>query len=169
MARKYFLTNTSSDLGGGSPFNNTLEYYLSGSSSSQTISLGNGASTTAYGYTLAAEPGVAGGTGDYEVTINVSSSNNSIFARVSVTRVNSSGTAQSTSSETAEQAVNSTGVITFNLSSVNLGTFAAGDRLRVNYIFRNSAAHSSNSCGILLNDDTVYVTAPFRTRYSMTS
>jgi hypothetical protein len=58
---------------------------------------------------------------------------------VEIARINSSGTVQGSTFTSAEQSLGTTGVKTFTFTSANLGTWTTGDRLRVSYIFRNTA------------------------------
>jgi hypothetical protein len=63
-----------------------------------------------------------------------------IFARMVLARVDAAGVVQATSALPAEQQMNSGGLKTFAFAGLNLGTWNAGDRLRVEYRLRNSDA-----------------------------
>jgi hypothetical protein len=137
MTTLYYLSATNSDLSGGADFNKKL--VASGETSgSQTLSFGNSESRTSYGFTEPGNPSVLGKTGNYTITVNIPTTNAQGRLAISLSRVNSAGTAQSTSSSTSEQTTNSA-TLTFSLTSINLGTWSPGDRLRVNYEFRNNS------------------------------
>jgi hypothetical protein len=125
---------------------------------SSDIATGNisaGASTNVYFFTDDPAPGADGATGDYSVVLRFSTGNAQIQASVALARVDSSGAQQTTTALSAEQASNA-GPLTFGFTAENLGTWAAGDRLRVRVQLRNQ--HSMNqSCTLAVNtsDDTI--------------
>src|SRR5207245_11571874 len=79
-------------------------------------------------------------TANYTVELNVPVANANILLSTAVARVTSVGVLQTLSGFAAEQSAGSTGIKTFSLTSVNLGTWSSGDRLKVYYRFRNTAA-----------------------------
>src|SRR5207247_2445959 len=97
-----------------------------------------------FGFTRAGQPGVSGITGNYIVEMNVTVANANILLSTAVARVNSVGVLQTLSGFAAEQSAGSTGVKTFSLTSVNLGTWCSGDRLKVYCGFRNAAARGQS-------------------------
>jgi hypothetical protein len=129
-----------------------------------------GAAEDSRAFTPAGVPGTQGVTGTYTVKVNVTTSATNVSMSVAVARVNSAGTQQSTSSFTPTQSLGSTGVKTFttNLTNVNLGTWAAGDRLRVTYRFTNS--HNSQTRTVVLQTGTTNteVMAPWAAPASLT-
>jgi hypothetical protein len=80
---------------------------------------------------------------------------------VTLHRVNSAGTIQTSSSLSAEQTATA-GVKTFTFSSQSLGTWASGDRLRVDYRYRN-AAHGGQSFDAAHGGTDNEVVAPWDT------
>jgi hypothetical protein len=142
----YFLSNTDSDQTGGLDFNKAL---VSSSPAIGTISFSVNTNTTetSFAWTPAGLPGLLGITGSYTVRVVVSTANNNGRLAISLSRVNSAGVVQTTSTATAEQTT-SAGTLTFSLGSVNLGTWAAGDRLRVNYVFRNASTMTAITLAI---------------------
>ena len=159
MATTYIWTNNNSDLTGGADWTRALE--VGGTAGSATFSIANNSTETSLGFTVADDPSTAGGSGaqNYTVKLNVTSGTTVILCKVSVARVDSSGTVQSTSSETSEQTM-SAGSKTFSITSADLGTFATGDRLRVNYIFRSSQT-MGGAASITLNGTGNEVDAPW--------
>jgi len=136
MSTLYYLSADNSDLSGGADFNKKL--VTSGETSgTQSLSFTANQAKTSYGFTEPGLPGTLGQTGNYTVTVNIPTTNAQGRLAISLSRVNSAGTVQSTSASTAEQTTNSA-TLTFSLTSINLGTWSAGDRLRVNYEFRNN-------------------------------
>jgi hypothetical protein len=136
MPTTYYLSAIDSDLSGGWSINKKL---LPSTESASTAILSARKSKTeeSYAFTEPNIPSTGGTTGDYSIEINVTVGSTDIYLSVSVSRINSLGAVQSTSSTTSEQQATA-GVKTFNLSSVDLGTWASGDRLRVNYYHRNA-------------------------------
>jgi hypothetical protein len=133
----YYLSADNSDLSGGADFSKKL--VESGpSSGTQTLSFSGSQAKTSYGFTEPTLPGADGVTGDYEIIVSFPTTNAQGRLAISLSRVNSAGTVQSTSSSTAEQTTGASSR-TFNLTGVNLGTWASGDRLRVNFEFRNNS------------------------------
>src|SRR5213594_3058095 len=132
----YAFNMTNSDLTGGADFNKEIGDYIA--DFSMTVSVAPNATEDSFGYTKAGVPGAAGVTGDYYINNYVTTANSNIMFSVAVARVNSSGVQQgSPSSFTAEQAM-SLGQKYFTFTGQSLGTWSAGDRLRVTYRFRNT-------------------------------
>lgn len=166
MPTTYHLNDSTSDLGGGADFNRELITSF-GSSSGLAFSVANSSTEDSYGYTQAGIPGATGVTGNYSIVVSFSAASSAIQLSVAVARVNSAGVQQAISSFTAEQTT-TTGQMFFNggvLNSVNLGTWAAGDRLRVVFRFRSTNAHGgAASVTMLFNGagDT-FMSAPWDT------
>lgn len=142
----YVLSGANSDLTGGADFSKAL--VLTGATSTTiSFSVATNTTETSYAWTPSGDPGTIGITGTYTVKVNITTGSNNGRLAISLSRVNSAGTAQSTSTATAEQTT-SAGTLTFTLTSINLGTWASGDRLRVNYAFRNVSTMSTISLGV---------------------
>src|SRR5213592_3788158 len=139
----YVLRSTNSDLSGGLDFNRELNPGTE-TAGSIAVSVAAGATEYSFGFTRAGQPGVSGITGNYIVEMNVTVANANILLSTAVARVNSVGVLQTLSGFAAEQSAGSTGVKTFSLTSVNLGTWSSGDRLKVYYRFRNTAASAQS-------------------------
>jgi len=90
-----------------------------------------------YMFTATGVPGVNGANGDYQLILRMLVGNSNVKLSFQVHRVNSSGTVQASSSTTAEQLSSAGPILLFSLASVNLGTWAAGDRIRVDIIAHN--------------------------------
>lgn len=139
MAQTFYFTATDSDLTGGADFNAAL-LTSPGSASSATVTVAHSSTETSYGFTASGVPGANGASGDYTVEVNVTTADANITINTAVARVNSSGTVQSgpVNSNGGAQSAGSVGVKTFSFTSPNLGTWSAGDRLRVSYIFTST-------------------------------
>jgi len=159
MPTSYYMSYTDSDLSGGLDFNKKL---LTSTEATNSISpsIDQASTEDSYGYTEPNVPSTGGTTGDYSVKINVTTGDTDIYCSIAVARVNSSGVQQSISSFTSEQQCTA-GVKTFNLSSVNLGTWNSGDRLRVVYRLRNAKAHGSQAITMQTGDANTEVSAPW--------
>ena len=161
MPTTYRRTDTTSDLGGGQDFNKAILLPGSDASGPQTVSLGNGETRTSYGFTAPGVPGSTGITGTYTVEMNVASGNSNVALAVRLHRVNSAGTVQSSSALSAEQTATA-GVKTFTFTNQALGTWASGNRLRVDYQYRNTA-HGGQSFDAAHGGVNNEVIAPWNT------
>jgi len=107
------------------------------------------------------DPSTDGTTGTHVVTVPISGGNTALQLSVQVVRTNSAGTAQTSSSFTAEQQA-SAGTKTFTLTSINLGTWASGDRYRVVLRWRNTNAHGgTQSATISIGESGARSEAPW--------
>jgi hypothetical protein len=162
MPTSYFLSSTDSDLIGGGDFTKLLDD-TAAARSTLAFTVANEATETSHGVTDVGVPSADGGSGSqsWTVKVDVDVGSTSIFCSVRVTRINAAGSQQAISAATAEQQCTA-GVKTFTLSLVDLGTWAAGDRLRVLYLFRSSNAHGG-AAGITIGLNTAdsEVTAPW--------
>lgn len=130
-------------------------------SANQNVDVGGGGATAnGYAFTQPGIPGVDGATGNYIVELDLPTSHANIAISVAVARVNSSGTQQAISAFTAEQ-TGVSGVSIYNLAAVNLGVWAAGDRLRVTCRFRNTNTMNIRSVTIAHGSLNNEVTTPF--------
>jgi hypothetical protein len=161
MARRYFLTDLTSDLSGGAQ----NEYILPAPNSTGTLSetVASLATDTIFTFTPALHPNQVGAlTGTYTQIINVTTANSNLRLSVRLHRINSTGTIQTSGTASAEQTPNPTGTYTFTFTSISLGTWTATDRLRVDFIIRNTA-HSNQTMAIGFSN--TYITTPFNARY----
>jgi hypothetical protein len=152
-----YVSAAASDLAGGADFNYTIlgRYRtptgfaaVPEAAAVDTIFLAAGETRISYAFTPPGVPGLDGiNASPYVATFTVGGIQDTlIFARMVLSRVNAAGVVQGTSALPTEQRMNSGGIKTFTLSAANvasLGTWAAGDRLRVEYRFRNSGAGAS--------------------------
>lgn len=165
MARRYFATTNNSDLTGGADFNRELEYTITGAATALSVTINNASTETSRCYTDPLHPGTKGSvTGDYTVSIFCSTLNASISATVTLHRINSTGTIQTSSSASSSVLFDTTGAKVFTFTGLSLGTFTSTDRLRVDFNFANSSAHTNQSFGVRFNDPDTYVLTPFAVR-----
>jgi hypothetical protein len=139
VATTYFETNTASDLNANTvsapATSRKLLQAAPGSASSLTITTTSTTVVLCCFFTEPADPDTAGGSGSrsYTVKINVTTANlNQSAMTVQMNRVNSAGTVQTTGSLTGSLDPGTTGVKTTTFST-DLGTFAAGDRMRMDF------------------------------------
>src|SRR3989449_5151339 len=138
----YAMNMTDSDLTvAGADFNKELDVYTG--DISIPVSVAANATEYSYGFTKVGVPGAAGVTGDYIVRFTVTSAgaNSNIWLSAAVDRVNSAGVMQNTSGFPTELQGTS-GSKDFTFTGPSLGTWSAGDRLRVSYRFRNTVGTS---------------------------
>jgi len=157
----YYLSNTDSDLSGGADFNKVLATVTEAASS---ISAEIAASTTetSYAWTRSDFPNNADWeTGSITVEVDVTVANTKLLINVSASRVNSSGAVQETSDNPAlgEQEC-SLGLHTYLIPIKDWAAGNATDRIRINYIIRNSFSHGAQSTTIETGTtDTEVITA----------
>jgi hypothetical protein len=139
----YFFTGDNSDL---SVPGDNFDAVMSpdhGTDGNWVITVANGASESDYFYSEVGDPGVDGSTGTTTVYLNLSATDADLGMFVTLARVNSSGTVQSGSLESAEQSGAASRIFTF--SSLNLGTWNAGDRFRLQLRCFGNQAHGNSS------------------------
>lgn len=159
------MTTNNSDLSGGADFNRKLEYRFTGAATALSVSIAAASTEVSRCFTEPLHPGTGGSvTGNYTVSVFCSTSNANITGTATLHRINSSGTIQTSSAASSSVSFSTTGAKTFSFTSLNLGTFAKTDRLRVDLSFTNSASHSASSFGIRFNDPDSDVVTPFRVR-----
>ena len=150
---KYYLKALTSDLTGGADFSREISTPTE-TAGSITVSVANSSTETSYGFTKAHKPSnAAWETGGVTVLVNVTTAHADMFLSIQVDRINSSGTVQESSTATAEQNINSTGVKTFNVSSTNWTAGSCDDRMRVRYIFR-SAKSTGPAASVVIETGT---------------
>jgi hypothetical protein len=114
-------------------------------------------------YTDVGVPGASGATGDYYgyITWGTGASVTGLTATVTLNRVNSSGTVQSSSSAAS---IATTGAkLAFSFTSLNLGTWASGDRLRIDIKATNTSTMTAGTMALAVNDGTSSITVPWDT------
>ena len=93
----------------------------------------------------------------------MTTANNNHFLSIVLNRVNSAGTIQSSSTASTENNITTTGIKTFTFTNLDLGNWTSGDRLRVDYRFRNSAMNNQTSA-IGVDDPDTNIITPFIVR-----
>jgi hypothetical protein len=157
----YTLRPTDSDLTGGADFSKDLKVGPV-EREGLAVTIAASATETSYGFSAAGLPGTGGDNGTYTITVNVLVANANIALDVKVRRVNSAGVVQATSALAGSQTLSAPGVKTYSINT-SLGTWAAGDRLRVDYEFTN-AAGSSQAVTIELGGLDTAVLTPWASR-----
>jgi hypothetical protein len=145
VSTTYILTTVNSDLGGGADFSRALSLTTS-TNATLAISVAASATEISYGFTPPDVPGTLGNTsGTFTFAVNITAANSTTALSISLSRVSATGAVLATSAATAETTLGATGVKSFTLVNPALGTWSAGERLRVNYIFRrtNTSAGST--------------------------
>lgn len=161
MATTYFLTLTASDCTGGVDFTNTADE-TAPSANTLTYTVPNGNTQDDHGVTLVGNPSTEGGSGSrtYTAVVVIATGNADLQVSAAVRRINSSCTTQSTSSFATEE-VAANGIHTFVLTSVDLGTFASGDRLILIVRMRDTSAHGNESITLTVSSIGTRVEAPW--------
>jgi len=163
MAVTYYLSAIDSDLTGGADFNKLLSRNTE-TAGTITSSIAQAATETSYAFTAIGDPGTGGvNTGTFTVKVDVATANSNITISVALHRVNSAGTVQNSTAFATGQSAGTTGVKSFTFTNPALGTWVAGDRLRVDYRFANAAAHSAQN--IIISTGTIdeAIDTPFNT------
>lgn len=163
MARLYFLSSTNSDLTGGADFTRSLFPNNNSAATTFSVTVASSVTETSYGFTPPLDPSTSGTTGDYTVNVDVTTANSNHFLSIVLNRVNSAGTVQTSSTASAENNITTTGIKTFTFTNLNLGTWTSGDRLRVDYRFRNSGMNNQTSA-IGVDDPDCNIITPFTVR-----
>jgi len=154
----YYLRSDNSDLSGGTDFNNKL-LSSGGSQGPIDIDFDLLEQRTSYGFT---EPNVPYNndweTGGFTVKVNISSGDINIACKISVSRINSSGAQQQVTTETAEQTMTA-GVKTFDVTSKDWSAGNYTDRIRVNYMFRNTSVKTTAAITVYRDNNMTVVTS----------
>jgi hypothetical protein len=93
------------------------------------------------------------------VSIDITTGNSNLRYSARAVRVNSSGTEQAWGSLSAESASGATAAYSFNVETQNLGTWASGDRLRIEVRMRNNSTSTGQSATFTYNSASSYVQA----------
>ena len=145
----YILKTGNSNFSGGADFDKDLS---TGTEAANTIGVTTAKAATeiSYAYTVSGVPNNTDWeTGTITVEVNVTSSNGDIHLDIDASRLNSSGAVQETTSAKAgEQNLSSVQIFNFTIPSFDWAAGATGDRLRINYHFRNSNTHAGKSVTI---------------------
>lgn len=144
----WYLSNTNSDLTTGADFKKKL-LTTTESANSINFSIAANSTETSYAYSEPFSPNNADWeTGGITVKVNVLASDSFALLKVNATRLNASGGVEEQATATAEQALALAGVFTFNIASKNWTAGTSSDRLRIDYIFRNSSTKGAQSVTI---------------------
>lgn len=163
MTTTYYLEAVTSDLTTPTPahWNYNLNATAPGASN-----VANNVSNTAtppneidYSYTQSGIPGTDGVTGDYTVTVVPNTTDSTLTLYIQLHRINSSGTVQNSSSLSAGQTLAATRTYTF--SSLNLGTWASGDRLRMDFSQEGTGAHGNATADYSLGSTGTRIVCPW--------
>jgi hypothetical protein len=167
MAQTFLLSPVNSDLTGGSDF--TKQLTPAGETEGTTsinISCAFGTTEVNYAFTPVGIPGTNGtSTGVFTVEVRIGATGDTAyFIRPTLSRVNAAGTVQAGPISPAEAeatcAANTTRTFTF--TNPTLGTWAAGDRLRVGYSFRSSKTmNPAGSVDVVTATTDTEVITPF--------
>ena len=139
MATNYYLTTTASDLSvPGDNFDNEISESVPGTTT-LAVQIAKSKSESDHGYSVAGNPGADGTSGDFTVTVEINTGVGTTTLDIALARINSGGTVQSgpVSSDGGSQAA-SAGTKTYSFTAPALGTWAAGDRLRVDFNWNNT-------------------------------
>lgn len=162
MAETYFLTITASDLSvPGDNWDNEINRTAPGATTLQQT-VASGTTETDYGFTPSGDPSTDGGTGSrtWTVTVEFSTQDAEMEMAVNVHRINSTGTVQNSGTLSGEQTCNSA-TLTFTFSSTDLGTWASGDRFRVDFQVRSTAGHGNSMVAHTISSSGTRVDAPW--------
>ena len=168
MARRYFVSNVTSGLGVGVDFSVLLLPNIQGGTSTATVSLAPNTTRVSTVFTPPFHPSVGGAISDYTVLVEITTGDNQCALSLVAHRINSGGTIQTSSAATGEQTA-SVGTQTHTFANLNLGTWILGDRLRIDYQFRNTLAHGgTRTVATTLNSIALELNLPgWRGRKSM--
>ena len=161
MAHTYYASNTTSDLTGGGDF----DFSLLHNPDTANTSVWTVAKTATQSFDLFTEtndPSDQGdATGSWSYELNVITGSADVVANVFLYRVNSGGTPQAGPIESAEagQALTA-GIKTYTWSSPALGTFAAGDRVRV-LVSATNGGHQNQDISLGWNTSDEEFIAPY--------
>lgn len=150
MATLYVLSATGSDLagtsGGAEAFAQDLPVSGATVGSVTSGALGAAATSDGYAWTPAGDPGASGtSTGSFTAKANITTGASDMTIAAFLAHVDSAGTVQGSEAQASQGAVTATaGIKSFTWASPALGTWAAGDRLRVRFRFtRNAGVHGT--------------------------
>lgn len=163
----YQLSNTASDLTGAT-LNKRLEATgASGSWSGQSLDKNDTGLTSIVDgsfFTLSGVPGTSGNnsSGKYaNVSLDITSGNSLFRYSVRLIRVNSSGVVQAWGPLSAESTAGTSAIYTFQASFNGLGTWASGDRLRLDVRIRNNSTTSAQSATLTYASANSGISAQF--------
>lgn len=146
MAETYSLTLTASDLSvPGDNFDNELSRSPA-AANTLAITVANTTTETDYGFTPSGDPGTDGGTGarTFTVIVEINTGNADLELDVQLHRITSSGTVQQSSGFHGEQTATA-GTKTYAFVSLDLGTWASGERLRADLKQRDTSIHGNEN------------------------
>lgn len=144
----YILKDTNSDLSGpGADFDKEVSAGTGGTSGI-SVEVALSSTEISYSFTPANVPYNAGWpNGTWSVEVDVTTANMQMDLRMRIQRVNSDGDWQQNSGYNTEgwQNLGSTGVLDFTWGTTSWSGGAVGDRIRVEFNFRNNHAHSAQT------------------------
>lgn len=150
MAALYYAHDVTSDLSGpGADFDYKL-LLTAGTASPVALSVVKAATETSYLFTEPGDPSTVGiSTGTFTFKLNVTTGDTNLSVVPSLNRINSAGTNQAgpVASPTGSQTLGA-GIKTWTWTNPALGTWASGDRLRIQLPFVNAAAHATTTITI---------------------
>jgi hypothetical protein len=167
MAQTFLLSPVNSDLTGGSDFTKQLTPVgETEGTTSISVSVAFGTTEVSYAFTPVGIPGTNGtSTGVFTVEVRIGATGDTAyFIRPTLSRVNAAGTVQAgpISPAEAEATCAATTTRTFTFTNPTLGTWAAGDRLRVGYSFRSSKTmNPAGSVDVVTATTDTEVITPF--------
>lgn len=160
MARTFYTSTTASDLSTGGDFSNALADAQEAASSITLTAAASGTAAGSY-FTAPDVPGTGGtSTGTFTIRTNITTAQAGVNFRANLMRVNSAGTVQTTVLGTYAAA--SAGVRIQTYTDPALGTWATGDRLRVQYQIQNTNT-MGGSKGITFETGQLAQDTPFTT------
>ena len=160
MPTTYYSRDTNSDLTDGGSFSYSLLKTAGTPNTLTGFAVGKLSTVSADLYTDPNDPSSQGSaTGSWSFEINIISGDAGVELTPSLYRINSGGTVQAGPiAATAQNTV--AGVLTFGWTNPALGTFNAGDRVRVGLSFLNGT-HTNASLDIGFNDTDSEFIAPY--------
>lgn len=152
MARRYYVSNLNSDINPGGTFQVYAESNIQSSTSTQSVALAVGASAFGYVFTRPLHPGaMTSSISNITVNVDLSVTDVNMLANAQIHRINSTGTVQASSAVSSQSSLDVNR--SFTISSVDLGTFSATDRLRIDYGFLGSGHGSGDRTVTLVFGD----------------
>lgn len=152
MARRFFLSDTASDVTVGTLFNYKMVTTILNAATTQSVALAPAETLSGYARTQVLLPGGRGATSDYTITVQVTTGNASVTVEPRLYRLNAANTRVGSFTSFAPQTANA-GTLTFNATAVSLGTWESTSRLEIEYVFVNTQEHGGgNTIEIGLNN-----------------
>ena len=136
----YCLTSIDSDLSGGDYFDKELRLNPEEAETTQAVVVSSSSTETSYGFTSLNSPGNDDWeTGKFVAKVTTTTNASNLNLSISVSMVEADGSVVTTSSTSNEQNLDNAGTYIFIVPSIDFSPGNITDRIRVNYIFRNSS------------------------------